>query len=699
MSRPGSCSRPRSLAASSIPASCRSTGWAYADGRPYYAMRFIRGDSLKEAIDRFHARGLQDRPGPPVAGAAQAAGRFTDVCNAVDYAHTRGVLHRDLSRATSCWASTARPWSSTGAWPRRSAGPPAAGERTLMPSSAAARPRRCRAARGNPGVHEPRAGRRRPGRWTADRRVQPGRDPYCLLTGRPPFEGEVGEILCSRAAGRVPAAAQMIPRIDRALEAVCLKAMALRPEDRYASPRALAEDVERWMADEPVSAWREPWTRRLARWARRHRTFMGIAATLLLAVGTLGPAAFVRERQLRGRAQAASMRAGELARVAQEAVDLTVETVVIDQGELLEAVPVSTRKNVAQQVLPYYDQIVALQGDDVAARAGAAKTLLNRAKLKHTVGTTEDDEGAVADCLQSAELYAAAAPTAQNAAGRARALVSLGAILGPQRRFQEAITHLNQARLILDPLVAAQPDRADERFSLALCLSNEANCHRYLGEEIDTRGRHRRCRAASIGPPSTPMPWPSTMWSGWLNKRPERLGTANGCPGSGETWANFIRHGATRTKPRSLVAAGQALLNARQIALELDHEQRNATLIQDCLATACLNYGDYLRGNGRPAEAIAEFDRARVVYNQLNDRHPDEREFRWGQALALSSLGIVHREAKSTGPARTTLEEAARHYDPFSRHDVQFKIVIDKVRPAPKNYKVCHLAIETDVVV
>ncbi len=294
-------------------------------------------------------------------------------------------------------------------------------------------------------------------------------------------------------------------------------------------------------------------------------------------------------------------------------------------------------------------------------RAGAAKTLLNRAKLKHTVGTTEDDEGAVADCLQSAELYAAAAPTAQNAAGRARALVSLGAILGPQRRFQEAITHLNQARLILDPLVAAQPDRADERFSLALCLSNQANCHRYLGEEIDTRGdtegAAREYRAAEHA-----YALAIDHVERLVKQAPERLGTANGCPGSGETWANFIRRGATRTKPRSLSRpARRCSMPGRSPSSWIT--RRNATLIQDCLATACLNYGDYLRGNGRPAEAIAEFDRARVVYNQLNDRHPDEREFRWGQALALSSLGIVHREAKSTGPARTTLEEAARHYD------------------------------------
>ena len=40
--------------------------------------------------------------------------------------------------------------------------------------------------------------------------------------------------------------------------------MALRPEDRYASPRALADDVEHWLADEPVSAYREPWPERLA---------------------------------------------------------------------------------------------------------------------------------------------------------------------------------------------------------------------------------------------------------------------------------------------------------------------------------------------------------------------------------------------------------------------------------------------------
>ena len=69
----------------------------YADGRPYYAMRFIKGDSLKEAIERFHQADIPSRdPGERTLELRQLLGRFIDVCNAIAYAHSRGVLHRDL---------------------------------------------------------------------------------------------------------------------------------------------------------------------------------------------------------------------------------------------------------------------------------------------------------------------------------------------------------------------------------------------------------------------------------------------------------------------------------------------------------------------------------------------------------------------------------------------------------------------------
>ena len=83
--------------------------------------------------------------------------------------------------------------------------------------------------------------------------------------------------------GEFPPPRTIDASIDPALEAVCLKAMALTPQDRYGSCRALAEDIERWMADESVAAGREPFSRRARRWARRNRTAMTALAVALVA--------------------------------------------------------------------------------------------------------------------------------------------------------------------------------------------------------------------------------------------------------------------------------------------------------------------------------------------------------------------------------------------------------------------------------
>jgi hypothetical protein len=111
---------------------------------------------------------------------------------------------------------------------------------------------------------------------------------YCLLTGQPPFDGDdVDQVLRKVKWGEFVGPRRITRWIDPALEAVCLKAMAFMPEDRYQTASALAEDIERWTAGQPVSAWEEPLPRRLRRWARRAAT----AATVLLLAGCIGLAA------------------------------------------------------------------------------------------------------------------------------------------------------------------------------------------------------------------------------------------------------------------------------------------------------------------------------------------------------------------------------------------------------------------------
>ena len=151
----------------------------YGNGRPYYAMRFIRGDSLKEAIDRFHAEGAwKHDPSRRSLELRQLLRRFTDVCNAIEYAHSRGVLHRDLKPGNIIVGKHGETlvvdWGLAKAVGRIDPGFQS-GERTLVPSSGSGSAETLPgSALGTPAYMSPRAGRggpRAPG--SAVGRLQP----------------------------------------------------------------------------------------------------------------------------------------------------------------------------------------------------------------------------------------------------------------------------------------------------------------------------------------------------------------------------------------------------------------------------------------------------------------------------------------------------------------------------------------------
>ncbi len=261
----------------------------YGDGRPFYAMRFIKGETLKDAIARYH-RSAEGEARAREFERRSLLTRFVAVCNTLAYAHSRGVIHRDIKPANIMLGRYGETlvvdWGMAKSVTEQGKEADPAAQSVVIPRSVESVETQAGTTMGTPAYMSPeQAAGRLDLLGPASDIYGLGATLYTTLTGRPPIEGkDLTEALHKAKHGEWPPPRQVKADVPPGLEAICSKAMAHKPKDRYATALELAADVEHWLADEPVSVYRDPLAVRLTRWGRKHRTAVTVGTALLQTV-------------------------------------------------------------------------------------------------------------------------------------------------------------------------------------------------------------------------------------------------------------------------------------------------------------------------------------------------------------------------------------------------------------------------------
>jgi eukaryotic-like serine/threonine-protein kinase len=645
---------------------------AFDDGRPYYAMRFIRGDNLKEAIASFHAdEALKHHQGSRSLELRKLLRRFLDVCNAIDYAHSRGVLHRDIKPGNVIvgkhgetlvvdWG-LAKPMGHAEVGSRTD-------ERTLLPSSASGSADTLPgSAIGTPAYMSPeqacgdlQALGRRSDVYSL------GATLYSLLTGKAPFEGsDVGTVLREVQKGVFPAPRALDSTIDRALEAVCLKAMATKALDRYASCKALADEVECWMADEPVTAWSEPFLRRALRFGRRNRTLVAVGAATAIAAGVCMAIATIflsaanaslaranaaermstlaaEEQRARAEensrvAEAQRSRAEENFRLARDAVDRYLRR-VSDSKPLRDAGQFALRKELMEEASRFYERFIQERAGDPALEAD-----LSRARLK--VASIEADVG---DKPRAIELYLEGLKSLRAILARrpddpglicelTDALVAVGFLkrergdnAGAESTYLEAITNV-EALVRRDPL----DTKAGE---------SQAMAHRALGLVLRARGRY--------ADGFVPMEKSHKFYERAVTAEPSNRRLTNSLASSYNNLSLFERD---LDRPQKAVALLNRSIEIRRQLARLDPQDWSQF---DLLGTGLMNLATCQEMAGQFQDAEKSHNESIEIVRKLTLEHPEVRTLAFALAQTLTDTGRFLKGRGRRAEAKPLMVEA-----------------------------------------
>jgi tetratricopeptide (TPR) repeat protein/predicted Ser/Thr protein kinase len=600
-----------------------------ADGQHFFAMELVRGETL----DKWLAR--RD----PVTARGELELRLRvgrDLCDAVHYAHQRGVIHRDLKPSNVIVSGETVKILDFGL------------ARITDTDVAATMVTEVGAIKGTLAYMSPEQARGEPAGIDLRSDVYSlGVMLYEMLVGTRPYAIDstslidAARIVCERAPRPLHEAWPGPKRLDPDIETIVHKALEKEPDQRYAGAAALSEDIERYLTSQPILA-RPPSTIYLLRKlvARRKAPFALAAALLVVIVGFgIGMGLlFTRSQANLARAVGAEAEATENFSLARGAVDRYL-TQVSESPELRAVGLEDLRRDLLESARSFYEQFTARRADSPELQHELAIAYLRVGGISRIVGDNAAAEEALVRGVETVDGLVAEAPDQRRLRLDLAALLSTLALVRSETGQTEAATEaFDRALSIERALINQAPDNLDYLGRHANTLDNLAQQEERTGNAEAAEAHFREVvelrQRVVAGTPDDPA----------------------AVLGQVHVAVNF---GSFLARAGRLQEALDVMDAARPAADRLVTGERSAKR-DNTYSALYSNLGGVYMLQGQLDRCAEAYGREIEVRRRLVDEHPSSLDFRLKFGSSLTNLAELAVRAGDPATSLARFEEAIR---------------------------------------